>query len=207
MTNKNSQIVITFQILISFLLSVFGNKISELFSLKPIYVILIVVLLLLITIVLSIPKQSFKIDTDKIDITISQSKIFIIPIFFLFGSVVSAVLIIIFKAFKVSTSVGFTFYISEENGQEFYIYLYEILSYISVAYLVWFTKRIDLNFKLMLISVFGASTGIAISIFTFDPDKNFPLETFFGGFLTSLLIISIIEFVHLMKLQLKKSSS
>lgn len=165
------------------------------------------IILLFITIILSFPLQNFKLSSDKINITIDQSKIFIIPLFFLFGSLVSAILINVFRAFNISSSFGFTFYISEEKGYEFYVYLYEILSYILVAYLVWFTKKSNLNFKLMFISIFGASTGIAITVITFDPLQNYPLETFFGGILTSILILSLIEFFNLIKLQLRKTST
>ncbi|MCT3728905.1 hypothetical protein HZQ82_17660 [Elizabethkingia anophelis] len=203
MTNKNSQLIIIPQIIISFLLSVFGNKISELFSLKPAYIIIIVIILLLITILLSLPKQKYIFDQNRINIIITRNKTLIVPLFFLFGCLFSSILINLFDMLKITLALGFTFYVSDDNGQEFYVYVYEILAYIAIAYLIWITRKINLDFKLIIMSLFGGAAGIALSIFTFKPYENSPIETFFGGFITCIVILSIIEFTYQMKLQIK----
>ena len=204
MKNKNSQIIITLQIVISFVLALFGNKMSELFSLKPLYIILIVIFLLILTIILSFPKQKIVTEKSTISSTIPPNKTLIVPIFFLFGLIVSAILILLFKSLNITAALGFTIYFSDENGYEFYAYLYEILSYLLVAILVYLTRKINLDFQIILISLLGASAGIVVSIFSLKPSDNTPLETFIGGFICCIVIVSLIEFIQIIKLQIKK---
>lgn len=206
MNSRNFTLLIIFQIIISFLLGVFGNKFSELFSIKPIYIIIILVILLILSVILSIPTSNFKINGFKIWNFIDQNKILIIPIFFIIGLTVSFLLLKAFEQLNGDYGIALLTYLGKANDTEFFIGLYEIITYTILAILVWYSRKLNFNPKLLLISLIGATTGITSSLSYFNPEENDAITTFFGGLLTCIIILSLIEFLHKYRI-VKKSSS
>lgn len=203
MDNKNSVSIITIQILLSFILGVFGNKVSELFSIKPLYTIIIVLLLLTATFLISLPKET--ISRIQVKNFILNNIFLTVPLFFSIGFFVSMCIIKLFKSLNITASIGFTFYYNEADGMEFFIYLYEIFAYMVLAFLLWLYRKNNLNLYILSASLLGSTCGISTAILYFKPQDNTSMHTFFGGLFTCIFIISLIDFLNKFKLQVKKN--
>lgn len=206
MYNKKSSLLIILQILISFVLGVFGNKVSELFDLKPEYIIYLVAFLLFATILISLPKENLK----SIRNIVFKNKVFIFPLFFLYGITIGIFIIKILDLLKISSAIGFVFYMNEEefdkhNGFEFYVYSYELLAYLIVSFTIWLWKKRNLIGPIQLLGLIGASGGITTSILYFKPEFNHSFETFIGGLISCILIIGLFELMDKVSLHVKRS--
>jgi hypothetical protein len=206
MNNTRSSLIIFFQILVSFILGIFGNKVSELVSIKPLYLIIVVIILLGISLLLSIPKEHFILSKSKAQNFIQSNNIILIPFYYSAGFILSMLVIELFNLLSITVSFGFTFYYNENEGIETFAYLYEIVCYLILAILVWHYRKQNPDLTRLFISVIGVTTGVATSILYFKgTDDNTPFLTFVGGIIMCLVILSLIEFFYTFKLQRKSS--
>jgi uncharacterized membrane protein YfcA len=204
MNQRSSSLIISLQLLVAFALGIFGNKVSELINIKPLYTVVIVIFLLLISLLLLIPREIFKV--NKIQKIINNNKVIIIPLFFFVGFFISMIIIKLFDYLSITTSFGFTYYVNQDDGVETFAFLYEIICYLILAILVWYNRKENLDLRKLFISSIGATSGVATSIMYFKPLDNTPLYTFIGGLIICFLIISVIEFLYNFKLQRKSNT-
>jgi len=206
MNNTKSSLIIFFQILVSFILGIFGNKVSELVNIKPLYLIIVVIILLGISLLLSIPKEHFILSKSKAQNFIQNNNIILIPFFYSVGFILSMLVIEIFDLLSITVSFGCTLYYNNNEGIETFAYLYEIVCYLILAILVWNYRKQNSDLMRLIISVIGVTTGVSSSILYFKgTDDNTPSLTFVGGIIMCLVILSMIEFFYTFKLQRKSS--
>lgn len=199
---KNEITIIFLQIVVAFILGIFGNSVADFVKLDPIILILVIVVLILIALFLTLYQNKVTISFNfaKVrDIFFSKiSSIF--PLGIILGLIIEFIVVdILCRYYQEHNNIPYiriALHTIENDyaGSGFFgVHIDEIISYVIAVFLLYFTRKYINDNVLFLTYGIGLSMGISSMILYINRDTDDEMYTLLGSLLFISIAISIVN--------------